>query len=72
MPKAMTCIRLDLLDEFVYSSRMNTFQILNDTTKEVVDTAPSYIEAVGIADHLTFTTGTLHFVPTQQHVLEFA
>lgn len=45
--------------------RMSTFQILNDSTKEVVDSAASYIEAIGIADRLTFTTGTLHFVPAR-------
>lgn len=49
----------------MYSVCMTTFQIINDATKEVADTADSYTDAVGIADYLSFTTGTLHFVPMQ-------
>lgn len=54
--------RLTPRKEFVYSLRMSTFEILNAETNEVAATAASYIEAVGVADHLSFTTKVLHFV----------
>jgi hypothetical protein len=42
---------------------MYTYNIINDNTGEVVETASSYQEALGIAEYLSITTKTLHFVP---------
>lgn len=47
----------------MYVGCMNTYEILNDTTGEVVETADSYQDALGIAAYLTDTTRVLHFVP---------
>jgi hypothetical protein len=59
--------------EFVYSSCMSTFQIINSQTNEEAATAASYIEAVHIADHLTYKTGAMHFVPLRvEKELEYA
>lgn len=48
---------------FVYSVDMYTYNIINDNTGEVVETASNYQEALGIAEYLSITTKTLHFVP---------
>jgi hypothetical protein len=42
---------------------MYTYPIINDTTGETVQTADSYQDALGIAEYLSITTKTLHFVP---------
>lgn len=47
-----------------YSGHMETtYEIHNHETGEVVDTTTSYIDALGVASHLTKTTKVLHFVP---------
>jgi hypothetical protein len=52
---------------------MSTFQIINSQTNEEAATAASYIEAVHIADHLTYKTGAMHFVPLRvEKELEYA
>lgn len=53
---------------------MTTYEIYNSITGEVVDTAQTHIDAMGIAAFLTHTTRTPHHVPAvvPEWEMEFA